>query len=317
MRARQPVPEGLTRLAALQAGVVSREQVLGTGFGAAGLNRLVRSGAWVRVSSGIYLTAAIPLDWPALAWAGVLIGGDAARLGGLSAAYLHQLAPDPPAQLEVLVPSSAGPPTVTGPWYFRRERDGVRSRAWSGSPPRLTVEDTVVDLINDPDCDPRSAVNWLTVAVQARKTTPERILRVARGRHFVRQRALLEDVLADVRDGVRSPIELDYLRNVERPHGLPEGRRQAKRGSTEIDVLYDEFALVVELDGRLGHTGMGRFRDMRRDNSATTDGLATLRYGHADVFGLPCEVALEVASNLIRRGWTGIPTRCDHCLRAA
>ena len=83
MRARQPVPEGLIRLAALQSGVVSREQVLGTGFGVAGVNRLVRSGAWVRVSSGIYLTAAVPLTWPALAWSGVLIGGDAARLGGL------------------------------------------------------------------------------------------------------------------------------------------------------------------------------------------------------------------------------------------
>ncbi len=318
MRARQPVPEGLTRLAALQAGVVSREQVLGTGFGVAGLNRLVRSGSWVRLSSGIYLTAPIAPAWPALAWAGVLIGGDAARLGGLSAAYLHQLTPDPPpAQIEVLVPASAGAPTVAGPWYFRRERDGVRSRSHRGSPPRLTIEDTVLDLIDDPDCDARSAVNWLTLAVQGRKTTPERILRAARRRQFVRQRDLLEDVLADVRVGVRSPIELDYLRNVERRHGLPVGRRQAKRGSTEIDVFYDEFDLLVELDGRLGHEGMGRFRDMRRDNSATTEGLATLRYGYADVFGLPCEVAIEVATNLLRRGWTGFPTRCDHCLRAA
>ena len=246
-----------------------------------------------------------------------MIGGDAARLGGLSAAYLHQWTPDPPAQLEVLVPASAGPPTVAGPWYFRRERDGVRSRAQIGSPPRLSVEDTVLDLIDDPDCDARSAVNWLTVAVQTRRTTPKRILRAVRNRHFARQRALIEDVLADVADGVRSPIELDYLRNVERPHGLPVGRRQARRGHTEIDVLYDEFGLVVELDGRLGHTGMGRFRDMRRDNLATTEGLATLRYGHADVFGLPCEVALEVAGNLLRRGWTGFPTRCDHCLRVA
>ena len=64
MRARQSVPEGLTRLAALQAGVVSREQVLGTGFAVAGLNRLVRSGSWVRLSSGIYLTAPIAPAWP-------------------------------------------------------------------------------------------------------------------------------------------------------------------------------------------------------------------------------------------------------------
>ena len=42
---------------------------------------------------------------------------------------------------------------------------------------------------------------------------------------------------------------------------------------------------------------------MRRDNAATSDGLATLRYGSADVLGIPCEVALEVAHNLMLRGW--------------
>ena len=62
---------------------------------------------------------------------------------------------------------------------------------------------------------------------------------------------------------------------------------------------------------------MGRFRDMRRDNRATTDGLATLRYGSSDVFGLPCEVALEVGGNLVRRGWAIGPDRCDNCRQAA
>ena len=82
-------------------------------------------------------------------------------------------------------------------------------------------------------------------------------------------------------------------------------------------MLYADYELLVELDGRLGHTGMGRFRDMRRDNRATTDGLATLRYGKADVFGNPCEVAQEVSANLARLGWPGLPQRCNRCRRAA
>jgi very-short-patch-repair endonuclease len=313
VRARQPIPEELTRLAGLQSGVVSREQVLGTGFGSAGLTRLVRSGIWVRVSPGIYLTAAVPISWIALAWSGVLIGGDAARIGGRAAAFLQDLVPKPPDQIEVLVPASRAAPAVSGVWYFRRERVGVRSRASVGSPPRLTVEDTVLDLIDDPDGTARDVVNWLTIAVQARKTTPERILRAARGRHFLRHRGLVEDVLVDVRAGVRSPIELDYLRDVERAHGLPVGRRQVGRRNTEVDVYYEDYGLMVELDGRLGHTGMGRFRDMRRDNAATTDGLATLRYGKADVFGIPCAVAQEVGVNLARLGWRGVPRQCDCC----
>lgn len=257
VQARQPIPRALTRLAELQAGVVSREQVLGTGFGPAGLVRLVRSGIWVRVSSGIYLTAAVPISWTALAWSGVLIGGDAARLGGRAAAFLHDLLPIPPDQIEVLVPATRAAPAVAGVWYFRREREGVRSRTSLGSPPRLTVEDTVLDLIDDPDCTARDAVNWLTMAVQARKTTPERMLRTGQGRRYLRHRGLLEDVLIDVRAGVRSPIELDYLRSVERAHELPVGIRQAGRRNTEVDVYYKDYGLIVELDGRLGHTGIG------------------------------------------------------------
>lgn len=46
-----------------------------------------------------------------------------------------------------------------------------------------------------------------------------------------------------------------------------------------------DYGLLIELDGRIGHTGDGRFRDMRRDNAAATDGLATLRYGWHDVSG--------------------------------
>jgi hypothetical protein len=58
-------------------------------------------------------------------------------------------------------------------------------------------------------------------------------------------------VLVDVRDGVRSPIELDYLRDVERAHGLPVGQRQFARRNTEADVYYTDYGLLVELDGRL------------------------------------------------------------------
>ena len=171
----------------------------------------------------------------------------------------------------------------------------------------------MLDAISDPDCDAREAVNWLTMAVQSRRATPRRILQAAEERHFLARRALIVRVLDDVAAGARSPLEIDYLNLVERAHGLPAGTRQMRRRGTEVDVLYEEFALVVELDGRLGHEGMGRFRDMRRDNASTSDGLATLRYGKADVFGIPCTVAVEVARTLMLRGWEGPAHPCHHC----
>lgn len=52
---------------------------------------------------------------------------------------------------------------------------------------------------------------------------------------------------------------------------------------------------------------------MRRDNAATTDGLASLRYGSVDVQIDSCHVALQVAANLQLRGWAGPLRRCGRC----
>lgn len=317
MYPRQPVPQALRGLAERQAGVVSRDQALRAGFSRSALSRLVADGTWRRTATGIFLTVPGPPCWSAHAWAGVLIGGDDARIGGLAAAHLHGLVATEPMPIEVLVPDKSRP-RVQGPWYFHRERTGVR-RYWAvGSPPRLSVEDTVLDLVNDPDCDARAAINWITLAVGARKTTPERILRAADHRRLLRQRALLRDILDDVRAGVRSPLEHDYLHRVERPCSSPgaapsSGPRATIRTSAALRC------------SRQAHprprTGLGPAprsspSGMQRDNAATTDGLATLRYGKVDVFGIPCEVAEEVGINLMRRGWTGPRTRCPDCHRA-
>jgi very-short-patch-repair endonuclease len=78
-------------------------------------------------------------------------------------------------------------------------------------------------------------------------------------------------------------------------------------------VVYLLYRLVVELDGRLGHEGAGRFRDMRRDNWATVEGEATLRYGFTDVAGYPCLVARQVWGVLSTRGFPGELQRCPRC----
>ena len=81
-------------------------------------------------------------------------------------------------------------------------------------------------------------------------------------------------------------------------------------------MLYEHYATIVELDGRLGHDGVGRFRDMDRDNRATLTGAATLRFGWNDVAGDPCRTMRMVAAVLRARGWTGVPGRCPRCRTA-
>lgn len=140
---REPTAALLT-LAADQDGVVTTAQALASGLPEQALYRLERTARWQRLDRSVYLTAPGPAGWRSLARAGVLLGGEQARLGGTAAGYLHGLVPVAPSQIRVLVPGYA----VTrsrGPWRFGRERDGVRERS-VGTPPRTSVEDTVLDL---------------------------------------------------------------------------------------------------------------------------------------------------------------------------
>jgi hypothetical protein len=305
-----PGPE-LLALATAQSGVVSAGQAESLGIGRHSRQRLLRSGQWQRLAGNVYSVHPIPLDWSGEAWAGILLGGSAARLGGLSAAFLHGLVAQPPPAVQVLVPL-ASRALDRPPWFFTREQPGFRDRRSPGEPPRLTLEDTVLDLCDH--AEPREVVHWLTQAVQTRRTSPVRLQRVLETRSRHGRRALMNELLADVAQGADSPLELRYLRDVERPHGLPQGDRQNRsRFRHRRDVVYLSYRLVVELDGRLGHEGVGRFRDMERDNHATLDGAATLRYGFADVAGSSCLVAQQVAEVLLTRGWPGPFRRCLLC----
>ena len=303
----------LRPLAALQAGVVTLDQAVGHGVSARMVERLLAEGHWRRLERGVFLTADSPPSFPARAWAGTLLGGERSRIGGAAAARLHHLTDDEPEVVTVLVPQDSRPTARPG-WEFVRERPGARGSGSVGSPPRISVEDTVLDLCAA--ARPQDVVGWVTVAVQRRTTTAVRLTRALAARRRHPRRALLEGLLADVATGAQSPLEVTYLRDVERAHGLSAlvKRQRVSRDHQAVrDVWYVDFGVVVELDGRLGHTELGRFRDMNRDNVATLDGLRTLRYGSYDLHGRPCAVAAQVALALQQHGWTGVPTRCQRC----
>jgi hypothetical protein len=109
-------------------------------------------------------------------------------------------------------------------------------------------------------------------------------------------------------------LERRYLLHVERAHGLPKARRQQRArtgsGATHRDVEYVEQALVLELDGRLGHEwALDRWDDLNRDLDAATSGRLTLRAGWGQVLQ-PCRLARVLALILAARGWTGTPHAC-------
>src|SRR6266545_2429321 len=181
-------------------------------------------------------------------------------------------------------------------------------------PPQTRVEDTVLDLTQSAT-DLDTALSWCARACGRRLTTPARLPVALDARRRVRWRAELSAVLQDVGDGCHSLLEIRYLRDVERRHGLPRARRQAATerpdgGRGYADVSYDELGVLVELDGRVAHPEHARWRDMERDNAAAITGAAVLRYGWADVAQRPCAVAAEVAAMLQTAGWSGTLRRC-------
>jgi hypothetical protein len=161
---------------------------------------------------------------------------------------------------------------------------------------------------------PDDALALLLDACRQRRTTPQRLLDELEHLRQLPRRDLFVRVLHDAKDGVHSFLELTYLRKVERAHGLPAGSRQvrvaADGGAIYRDVEYEDYGLIVELDGRTGHEDAGsRWRDMSRDNAAVMEAKQTLRFGYQLVSD-PCTAATQLAAVLRARGWPGSPTPC-------
>jgi hypothetical protein len=243
---------------------------------------------------------------------GAVASGDGAVLSHDTAARVYGFARSAREdRVEVSIPETRKETAVVGVRLRRSRLLPGKATVHEGWP-ITTAADTVLDLIAEMRA-PHAVVGLLTDACRTTVVTADEILKAMGQRKRQRHRQLVKDVLADVVGGVESILEHRYLVKVERPHGLPRGRRQVKAWVDGVpickDVEYDGFDTVVELDGRLGHEGSGRHRDRRRDNAGTVRRKATLRYGHADLMD-PCAIAREVAIVLQDRGWTGEPTTC-------
>ena len=203
--------------AAGQGGVVGAAQFVPLDFTLRSAERLVHQRSWVRLATGVYQVGVGEPSWEGLAWAGVLLGGPRARLGFEAAGHLWKIIDEPPPRIASRASRSTD--RRSRPLGLPAGAVGRPVRAQPGSPPRTTIEDTVVDLCTR--AESRAVPGLLTRAVQGRRTTAQRILACVDDRARVRHRDLLREMLGDVAQGAESPLELRYLTEIERPHGLP------------------------------------------------------------------------------------------------
>ena len=309
--------EVVARLSRMQGGAVARWQLLRLGVDDNATAAQLAARRWRRAHWGVFYTFSGKPDVAAQLWAALLFCGPGAVLSHESAAELYGMSDSAfrrrvPGLIHVTIAECRKERAPTGIRVHRSRLMPQKAGRHEGFPV-TSAADTLLDLIGQAR-GAQPVVDWITRGCRSKATTTAEILSVMGRRKRQRHRSLIKSVCLDVEGGAHSPLEHSYLHRVERAHGLPPGRRQQKaRSSTGVvirDVDYEVYLLLVELDGRMGHEGVGQHRDASRDNDTTEDGKQSLRYGHAPVMGTPCEVARQVAVVLRRNGWTGVPTRC-------
>lgn len=241
-------------LVTLQDGVVSRSQATAHGWTRSAISWQLSKGRWQRLRTGIFCVHSGPVLPEAIVWSGLLAAGAGAVLSHESAAAAWGLVRRPEV-VTVRIPRDRSSPRLAGV-RTRRTPDLAALTHPARIPPRTRVEPTVIDLVDCAD-DLDDVLAVMATAVQRRLTTPLRLHTEIERRGTFRWRRQSLLVLDDLSAGAHSALEVHYLRHVERAHGLPRGRRQAVE-STGLrrayrDVLYIDYGLLVELDGRLGH----------------------------------------------------------------
>jgi hypothetical protein len=305
----KPRPVTWSELLDFQSRVVGHRQAVRHGVTEAAVARRTKSGAWQRLHRATYATFSGVPSREARLWAAVLRAGPGAVLSHETAAELHRLIDKPVSKIHVTVPAQRNPAR-------RSPIRGViihRSRNVASEPlppwqlPRTPIAETMLDLVESAKITD-DAFAWLTRGFGRDLVNAGMLTTALAARKRMRRRPRLLEALTDVADGVMSPIELRYVRDVERAHGLPHARRQARReldgGVRYLDNFYEAFRLCVEIDGRLTHPPEQKWRDADRDSdNLFRDDVQTLRLGLRHVTSGRCAQAAKLARLFIRRGW--------------
>jgi very-short-patch-repair endonuclease len=250
-------------LAAEQFGVVTRRQLLHLGMSNSAIARWVRAGRLHVIHPGVYLLGH-PVPPPLALEQGALLaaGGDDAALSHFTAARLDGFIDEEEgAPIHVTTGRFRGRPTGVVVHTSRRlERRDVR---WLHGLPVTTPARTLLDLAEAADA---SVLERAVETAFAKRRVTERQLRAVierlAGRKGGRRLAAFLDYRADT--GFTRSWAEDALRSALRPTHLPQPKSNVRVGRYEVDLLFEEAKVIVEVDSWAHHKGFDSFRRDRR-----------------------------------------------------
>ena len=288
--------------------MITREQALGSGLSRSAIAAKVGQGRWLQVHRGVYATFTGPVGRDAQLWAVVLYAGPGARLSHQTAAELIRLTDRASPLIHVTIAAKRRVVPPIGVAIHRSVSPDPNWRFARGIPPHTLAEETIVDLVNAAT-SLNDVIGYVTGAFARDLTSDERLRGEIATRKRLRWRADLDEVILRAAGGAHSVLEYRYDRDVEQAHGLPLARRQVRFTKPDgrhgrRDRYYEDYGLIIELDGKRYHPEERRHLDQARDNHAIATGGSTLRYGWDDVTLRPCAVAAQVHAALAKRGYT-------------
>jgi very-short-patch-repair endonuclease len=290
----------LAALAGRQHGVVARWQMSGLGMSAQMVKGRIRRGGLSRLHRGVYAVGHQAITVESRWMAAVLAFGPDAVLSHRSAAQLWGLTPRGRIRPEVTCPTHAAgrPHLVVHQIPLLGDEVGRVRGIQVTSVPR-----TMLDLAaTRPEREVERAWNEMEVRQLRDRLSVPQLLE----RHPGRKGSLL---LARLASGgtapvgiTRSELEERFLALVDH-YELPRPRMNAHlpiRGRFfEIDCLWEELHVAIELDGGAAHgTSKAFHKDRERDRILTAEGYTTARITWDHIARTPDEVARDLRAIL-------------------
>lgn len=285
-------------LASRQHGAVARSQLLAADVSSHAIDYRVKTGRFCVLHRGVYGLGPVPGRYQR-EMAAILACGGGAVLSHLSAASLWEIGAlhGPAEPVHVSVTGSRRGPR-TGVRIHRVGRLDTAEVTRRSGVPVTTPARTLLDLGR---CvPPRELERAVALALRHRLCTPgalRRLLHRNRGRPGCRA---LRTLLDSAREPAltRSEAEAMFL-DLVREWGLPHPHTNVVIEDLEVDFLWIEQRLVVEIDGYRYHSDRSAFeRDRLRGATLTAAGLRVIRFTWRQLVGEPEAVRVRLTRAL-------------------
>jgi hypothetical protein len=271
----------MSLLASKQHGVVSREQLRALGLSSQAVYRRLQKRCLIRLHPGVYAVGHMALSSRWRDFAAVLACGPDALLSHRSAADLWGIRRTSSPRIEVTAPRGRkGPAGIT---VHRSRVVHFDDRTAVDAIAVTSVARTVVDLadvLSLPALERAINEAELLGLLSGGARAHSRGLPNRRGRGRLRRALALYLPSAAF---TRSKGERDFIRLCA-DHGLPQPSANLAIAGEEVDLIWTDARVIVEIDGTAVHGTTRAFHeDRRRDRALATRGFQVVRVTEHDL----------------------------------